>query len=132
MRTAPPLTRRPANIVKWFDPRHREVGTLAFILNRVTALGLTFYLFLHLIALSQLSGGPQAYDNFIKLVKHPVFIFGELMVVAAGLIHGLNGIRIILTSFGIGIPWQKQILFGLMAVALLGTLFFAVRMFGGE
>jgi len=35
---------------RWFDPRWRAVGTWAFILNRVSGLGLTVYLFLHLAA----------------------------------------------------------------------------------
>ena len=49
----------------------------------------------------QLAKVPDAYDGFIALVKNPLFLLGELLVVAAALIHGLNGIRIGLTSFGI-------------------------------
>ena len=117
--------------VKWFDPRARQVGTWAFSLNRITALGLTLYLFLHLIILSQLAQGPQAYDGFLATIKSPVFVFGEFLVVAAGIIHGLNGLRIGLNSFGIAIPYQKQIFYGLMAVALVGCAFFAFKMFLG-
>jgi succinate dehydrogenase / fumarate reductase cytochrome b subunit len=113
----------------WFDPRMRDVGYWAFILNRITALGLTFYLTLHLIVLGQLAKGPQGYDAFINLMKHPIAIFGELLVVAAALFHGLNGIRVILTSFGIGVPAQKQLWFALMALAVIVILVFAVRMF---
>ena len=32
----------------WFIPVGRQAGGWAFALNRVTAIGLTFYLFLHL------------------------------------------------------------------------------------
>lgn len=114
---------------QWFDPRWRQVGSWAFILNRITALGLTFYLFIHLIVLGQLARGPEAYDGFIALAKNPVFLFGEWLVVAAGIIHGLNGIRIGLNSFGIGVPAQKQLFYGLMAVAAIASLVFLVRMF---
>ena len=70
-----------SNWWKWFDFRAREAGTWAFILNRITALGLTFYLFLHLIVLGQLAQGPQAWGNFMKLMKSPIFVFGELLVI---------------------------------------------------
>lgn len=119
----------PQNFPRWFDPRNRHVGTWGFILNRITAIGLTFYLFLHLIALSQLANGAQAYDSFIALVKNPLFKAGELLVIAAGLIHGLNGIRIALTSFGIGGTRQRSMLIVLLSAAIVGTLYFGYRMF---
>ena len=120
----------PVNFWRWFDPRNRSVSTWGFILNRITALGLSLYLFLHLFVLSTLAQGPEAYASFLELAHTPVILVGELLVIAAGLIHGLNGIRIALNSFGIGVLRQKQLFAGLMAVALIGIVFFAVKMFG--
>ncbi len=119
----------PGKFWTWFNPIGRETGGWAFILNRVTALGLSFYLYLHLVVLSQLAVGPEAYDSFVELMHNPYIIVGELLVVAAGIIHGLNGIRIVLTSFGVGVTRQKQLFYGLMAVALIATLVFGIRMF---
>lgn len=121
----------PDRAWKWFNPFGRQTGGWAFILNRVTALGLTLYLYLHLVVLYQLSLGPEAYDGFLEMIHNPVFIFSELLVVAAGVIHGLNGIRIGLTSFGIGVSMQKQMFYAFMAVSVVVTLVFAIRMFGG-
>jgi succinate dehydrogenase / fumarate reductase cytochrome b subunit len=114
------LTRKPTirNVASWFDFRGRSAGTFAFVLNRVTALGLTFYLYLHLIVLGSLAQGPEAYDSFLETIKSPVFILGELLVVAAGIIHGLNGIRVALTRF-----------YALLALGLVATAIFGVRMF---
>ncbi len=117
------------NIWNWFDPRNRQPGNWAFILNRITGLGLTLYLFLHLIVLGQLAQGPAAYDNFIALAKSPIFIAGELLVVAAGFIHGLNGIRVGLTTFGIGVSHQKQFFYVIFTVAVVLSAYFALRMF---
>lgn len=114
---------------KWLYPLGRQLGFWGFSLNRITALGLTLYLYLHLIVLGQLALGPNAYENFLKLIHSPLFVFGEWLVVAAGLIHGLNGIRIGLTSLGIVVPQQKQIFIGLMVIAVIGSLYFAYRMF---
>lgn len=120
---------KPSNAINWFDPRSRQVGSWAFILNRITALGLTLYLFLHLGILSQLAQGPDAYDGFLATIHSPIFVFGEFLVVSAGIIHGLNGIRIALNSFGIAVPYQKQLFAVLIVLALVGSLIFAVRMF---
>jgi succinate dehydrogenase / fumarate reductase cytochrome b subunit len=115
--------------IRWFDPRNRQVGSWAFILNRITAIGLTFYLFLHLIVLSSLAQGAEAYDSFIELATSPIFKFGELFVIAGGLIHGLNGIRIGITSFGFGTRLQKEMFFIVLAISIIGTVIFAVKMF---
>jgi succinate dehydrogenase / fumarate reductase cytochrome b subunit len=116
-------------LLKWFDPRWRQMGSWAFILNRITALGLTFYLFLHLFILRQLAQGPDAYDRFLETIHNPLFISGELLVVIAGLYHGLNGLRISLTSFGIGVPQQKRIFLTLLAITVIASLVFAIRMY---
>jgi succinate dehydrogenase / fumarate reductase cytochrome b subunit len=118
-----------SKFMRWFDPRNRQPGTWAFILNRVTALGLTLYLLLHLFMLGKLAQGPQAYNEFIALAKTPLIKIGELLVVAAGIIHGLNGIRIALTSFGIGVNYQRQIFWLLMALAAVGIAAFGYVMF---
>jgi succinate dehydrogenase / fumarate reductase cytochrome b subunit len=117
------------NIAKWFDPRGRQPGTWAFILNRVTGLGLTFYLYLHLIVLGRLAQGPEAYDSFVALAKSPIFVFGEFLVVAAAIYHGLNGIRVALNSFGFVIPRQRQLFYGVAFVAVIGFVIFGIRMF---
>jgi succinate dehydrogenase / fumarate reductase cytochrome b subunit len=119
----------PSRFWMWFNPIGRETGGWAFILNRVTALGLTFYLYLHLVVLGQLAKGPEAYNGFVELMHNPFVIVGELLVVAAGILHGLNGIRIILTTFGIGVTYQKSLFYTLMAVALIAILIFGIRMF---
>ena len=113
----------------WFIPIRRDIGSWAFALNRVTALGLTFYLFLHLIVLGRLAQGPGAYDEFLLLTENPFIKLGEWAVVAAAILHGLNGIRVLLTSFGVGVTRQKQFFYGLMAVAVVVILIFTARMY---
>ena len=115
--------------LNWFDPRNRQPGTWAFILNRITGLGLTLYLFLHLMILGLLAQGPDAFDAFIKLASTTIILIGELLVVAAGIIHGFNGIRIGLTTFGVGVTKQKQMFYVFFAIAVVLSLYFAIVMF---
>jgi succinate dehydrogenase / fumarate reductase cytochrome b subunit len=119
------------NLLQWFDPRHRGAASWGFMLNRITGLGLLLYFVLHLIVLSQLTQGAQAYDSFVVLMKSPLFLLGELLVIAAGIMHGLNGVRIGLTSFGIAGRYQFTLLVIVALVSGAGILFFASRMLGG-
>lgn len=119
----------PNKFMRWFDPRHRTITTWGFILNRITALGLTLYLVMHLFMLGKLAQGPQAYDSFIAFAKNPFFKIGEMLVIAAGLIHGINGIRIALNSFGIGVRYQKAMLVTAMVIAVAITTLFGFVMF---
>jgi len=118
------------NVFHWFDVRGRRVGSWAFILNRLTALALTFYLGLHLVVLNKLTQGAQAYDDFVTFAQLPLVKVGEVILITAVVLHGLNGLRLTLLAFGIGLRQQK-ILFVLSAiVTVLVTMLFTVRMFG--
>ena len=119
------------NIMRWFDPRANQMGSFAFIMNRISGIGLTIYLFVHLIVLSQLAKGPQAYDQFIAVVNNPYFKASEYVVVIGVLLHGLNGLRISITSFALGVPYQRRLFYAFMFLALAGCIYFGIRMFGG-
>lgn len=121
----------PRNVPRWFDPRARQIGSLGFTLNRLTALGLTFYLGLHLIVLNKLAQGQVAYDNFVLSAHHPLIKFSEVILIAAVLFHGLNGLRLILHSTGIGYRKQKLSLGLVLALTVFGSALFAIRLFGG-
>jgi succinate dehydrogenase / fumarate reductase, cytochrome b subunit len=125
-----PPKRSLTRMVASLDPRWRQVGTWAFILNRITAIGITVYLFMHLVVLGQLARGPEAYDSFVALAKTPLFLMGELLVIVGALYHGLNGLRIALTSFGIGLRYQREMFYGIVAIVIAAGLMFAVVMFG--
>ncbi|NPV76916.1 MAG: hypothetical protein HPY59_11150 [Anaerolineae bacterium] len=121
----------PSHLWRWFDPRDKSIGTIAFIINRLSAIGLTIYLFLHLAVLSKLVAGSQAYDDFLILAKSPAIKIGEMFVIAGGIIHGLNGIRITINSLGFLLKIQNGLLVGLMIIALAAIVYFAIRMFSG-
>src|SRR6266508_3593941 len=78
---------------RWLDPRGRHLGTWAFVLNRLTGLGLVAYLYLHLIVLSTLLRGPEAWDGLVAVFRRPVFLALDVLLVLGLAVHGLNGLR---------------------------------------
>jgi succinate dehydrogenase / fumarate reductase cytochrome b subunit len=120
-----------SNWTRWLDPRGKSPGSIGFLMNRLAGLGLTFYLFMHLIVLSTLSKGEEAFDGFIELAHHPIFVAGEFVVILAVVLHGFNGLRIALTGFGYKAGNQKLLLLIAVAIAIAFSIFFAFKMFGG-
>ncbi len=115
----------------WFDPRGKSAGSFGFMINRIAGLGLTLYLFLHLVMLSKLISGETAFTEFIELAHTPIIIAGEFLVVLAVMLHGFNGLRIAMTSIGIASGAQKAFLLAVTLVGLAGAIAFAIKMFGG-
>jgi succinate dehydrogenase / fumarate reductase cytochrome b subunit len=120
----------PIHVPRWFDPRARQAGSWAFILNRLSALGLTFYLGLHLTVLHKLSRGAKSYNDFVATAQAPLIKVSEVILIAAVVFHGLNGLRLTLHAFGMGIRYQKILFVSVTLVTVLVTLLFAFHLFG--
>jgi succinate dehydrogenase / fumarate reductase cytochrome b subunit len=120
-----------SNWTRWLDPRGKSAGSIGFLVNRLAGLGLTLYLFMHLIVLGKLAQGKDAFDGFIALAHNPIIVAGEFIVILAVVLHGFNGLRIALTSFGYRVGDQKMLLIVSLIIAVAASLVFAIRMFGG-
>jgi succinate dehydrogenase / fumarate reductase cytochrome b subunit len=125
-----PAQRR--GVVGWFDPRGRRLGGLAFIVNRLSGLGLVLYLYMHLMILSLLVQGPSAWDTFVDIALSPPVLVFDVVLLVGMLIHGLNGIRVGLVGLGLVASRQKALFIAAMVIAAFVTFVGALRIFGGE
>ena len=114
-----PVKRRPG---EWFNLKGKRVGFWAYMVMRLSAIGLVLYLFLHLVILSQLAMGRVQWDSFVALAKSPAFLLLDIVLIIGILAHGLNGIRLSLIGFGIGVPSHKLMLW----LAVILTVVFSV------
>lgn len=115
---------------RWFDVRRRKAGSWAYALNRITGIGLVVYLYLHLAVLSMLLRGPGLWDAFVALARSPYFLALDVILFAGALIHGLNGLRLALTSFAIGVKIQKALFSIVMIVTVVTLAVVALKIFG--
>lgn len=120
---------RRRGVTGWVDPRGRHLGGLAFILNRLSGLGVLLYLYLHLFILSQLVRGPEAWDGFVALASSPVVLVFDVVLLAGLLLHGLNGVRIGLVGLGLVEGRQKALFIALALGACLVAGIAALRIF---
>ncbi len=102
--------------------RGRE-GQWAFVLHRVTGVAVALFLLLHVIDISLVMFGPEGpFEAFLVFYHNWPFRIGLIMVIAAVVYHGLNGLRIILMDFTTwGVRYQKHMWYGVLGLtAIIG------------
>lgn len=99
------------------------IGMWAWILHRLTGLGLVLYIFIHIVLMSSsLLRGQQAFDAMLTLLmRHPVFEVFDTLLLGAVLYHSSNGIRILLFDLGVGngVRSQKVLFWVFVAIAAI-------------
>ena len=106
----------------WFELKYQSAGKLAFMMHRLSGIGLVAYLYLHLILLNTLRQGPQAWDSFLQIMHSPIVQVLDAVLLFGILIHGLNGLRLTLMGFGTFLRWQGAFFwFSLILAAALTT-----------
>lgn len=69
-------------------------GELVWVLHRISGLGVLLFLFLHILDTSLVLLGKEAYETFVGIYRLPAIRLLEVVLAAAVLYHGGNGIRI--------------------------------------
>jgi len=94
-------------------------GQWAWILHRVTGLGVLLFLAIHILD-TGLVFWPEAYDRVMQIYAHPVFRMGEIALAAMVLFHALNGIRITILDFWPELSGrQRELFYGVVVVFVL-------------
>jgi succinate dehydrogenase / fumarate reductase, cytochrome b subunit len=97
----------------------KGIGMWAWVLFRISGLVLVAYLFVDIWVISQgRIGGPGDLDNLFETFDKPFPVFLALMLVSAVMYHALNGVRIVLMDFGVGIRQHKAVFWVCMVVAV--------------
>lgn len=101
----------------------KATGMWAWLLFRISGLVLVFYLGAHIIVISMGQFGHL--DKLMDLFDTPVLVLLDLVLVVAVLYHALNGVRIILMDFGIGVRRHKFMFWTAMAIVVICFAVFA-------
>jgi succinate dehydrogenase / fumarate reductase, cytochrome b subunit len=101
----------------------KATGMWAWLLFRISGLILVFYLGAHIIIIS--TGHFDKLDSLMKSFDNPLMVLLDLALVVAVLYHALNGVRIILMDFGVGVQRHKAMFWSAMAVVVICFAVFA-------
>lgn len=103
--------------------RWKYAGMLGFWIQRLTGLGLLFYLALHVHTIHQLRE-PEKFQAALETFRQPIFKLGEILLLGAVILHALNGIRITMVDAGVALTRQRQ-MFWYFAIGVGAVLFIA-------
>ena len=74
-------------------------GHYSWLAHRISGLAILGFLLMHVWDTANAHFLPGLYQWSILLFKHPVFLVGEIALMAAVLYHAFNGVRITLLDF---------------------------------
>ena len=84
------------------------IGQWSWAAHRITGVGVTAFLFAHILDTFAVGFGPELYNETIVLYKQWWFMPFEVLLVGATLYHALNGLRIILFDFWPGLTTKQR------------------------
>ncbi|HEY3876066.1 MAG TPA: succinate dehydrogenase, cytochrome b556 subunit [Candidatus Kapabacteria bacterium] len=103
-------------------------GSWAYLLQRLTGIGLVAYLFLHIWALTSLTRGRAAFAAEMVTFTTPLFKFLEWALGALIMFHAFNGIRIAIVDLANGARYHKKLLAAVWVtgIAVVIMMFFLI------
>jgi succinate dehydrogenase / fumarate reductase cytochrome b subunit len=112
-----------------FQARAMRTGTAAWLLQRLSGIFLTVYLITHIIVLGSSVRGEDSFDDLLSTFDKPLFLVLDAGLLGIVAFHAVNGLRLILFDFAIGLRYQKVLFWAAFVVAVgmfIGSLI-AVR-----
>lgn len=112
-----------------FRPGDIEIGTVAWILHRITGVFLVIYLLVHIFVIGQAVRGQDAFNAALHFVQNPVFVVLDCGLAGIVTYHGINGLRVVAFDLGWGIRQQKPLFWVsfIMAVGVFIACLVAAR-----
>lgn len=101
----------------------------AFLMHRLSGLGLAAFLPLHFWALGQALQGAAALDGFLRLAEQGLFKFAEWGLVVLLALHMMGGVRLLLIEFGSASGLRKDWIAGSAGFAAAAGMAFALALF---
>lgn len=110
-----------------------DVGQYAWILHRVTGVGILFFLLIHIVDIMLIGLGRDVYDHTVEFYADWFVIPMEIMLVGAVIYHTLNGLRVIAINFSSeGAIRERKAFWWVLAATIILTIPSAIIIFLAE
>ena len=129
-----------AALTDWFRAvtyRGRE-GQIAWMLHRLTGLGVFFFLALHIVDIFLMAFGPDLFNSLLFFYHQFLFKLSIVFGLFPGVLyHGLNGIRVVVMDLWPNLGKKQAMLWRIQmivfAIAYIPSAIIMIRsMFGGH
>ena len=125
------------NLTRAVTYRGRE-GQIAWMLHRLTGVGVFFFLALHIIDIFLMAFGPEVFNSLLFFYHQWLFKLAIVFGLYPGAVyHGLNGLRVIVIDFWPNLGKKQATLFRVQIVVFLiiyipSAIIMLLKMFGGH
>jgi succinate dehydrogenase / fumarate reductase cytochrome b subunit len=125
------------NLTRAVTYRGRE-GQIAWMLHRLTGVGVFFFLALHIVDIFLMAFGPELFNALLFFYHQWLFKIAIIFGLYPGAVyHGLNGIRVIIIDFWPDLGKKQALLFRVQIVVFLAVyvpsaIVMLVKMFGNH
>ncbi|NDJ51584.1 MAG: succinate dehydrogenase, cytochrome b556 subunit [Chloroflexi bacterium] len=97
-------------------------GQIAWMGHRLAGLGTLLFFVIHVVDTSWVFFAPELYSEAIALYKSPLFLLGEVGLMAAVIFHAINGLRIAVMDWRPQL-WKYQRQISVATFAIIAILF---------
>jgi succinate dehydrogenase / fumarate reductase cytochrome b subunit len=101
-----------------FQARAMRTGTAAWLLQRLSGVFITIYLITHIIVIGNSVRGEDAFDDLLSIFDKPLFLVLDAGLLGVVAFHAMNGLRLILFDFTVGLRYQKVMFWVAFLVAV--------------
>ena len=105
---------------------YKTTGFISFLLRRISGVALVIYLFLHLWVIGSINQGPEVFDARLATVQTPFFKLMEVLLLAAVVYHGFDGIRILIVDYFHITEYRKSMFYAMFVTFVIVTIAGAV------
>ncbi|KAA3658496.1 MAG: succinate dehydrogenase, cytochrome b556 subunit [Chloroflexi bacterium] len=98
---------------------YKTTGFISFLFRRVSGMALVLYLFMHMLVIGSINAGPEAFDARLAIVQAPLFKLGEVLLLAAVIYHGFDGIRILIVDFFHITEYRKSMFYAMFVMFII-------------
>ena len=101
-----------------FQARAMRTGTAAWLLQRLSGVFITVYLITHIIVIGNSVRGEEGFDDLLSIFDQPLFLVLDAGLLGVVTFHAMNGLRLILFDFNLGLRYQKAMFWAAFVVAV--------------
>ena len=100
-------------------PMNMPNGMIFWAARRITGVVLAIYIFAHLLVLSNVWGGGESWMQAMVTMESPLFVFLDLFLLGAVIVHVVTGVAVIMFDMGKGIRKHKKVYWILTAIGIV-------------
>lgn len=101
---------------------YKTTGFISFFLRRFTGLVLVLYLSVHMWVIGAATQGAEVFNARLEIFESPVLKILEILLLAAVLYHGFDGIRLIIVHYFDVTDYRKSLFYAAFATSALLTI----------